>query len=83
MKRPLKHLLDYLILCFLMSVSVVLTLLFNGNRHFQIITIVNTSFFYFLWGVLHHRKEKTLEPKIITEYLVMAILGTVLVISLL
>lgn len=83
MKRPLKHLIDYLLLCLLMSGSVLLALLFNGHRSFQIITITSTSFLYFLWGVLHHRQEGTLKPKIVTEYLSLALLGTALVIGLL
>lgn len=83
MKRPLRHIFDYLILSILMSTAIVMILVFNGNRAYQTITIISTSLLYILWGVLHHHKEGTLYRKVILEYLLFAILGTVLVMGLL
>lgn len=83
MKRPLRHIFDYLVLSFLMSLAIVMILIFNGNRAFQMITIVCTSLLYVFWGILHHQKEGTLHPKITLEYILFASLGTVLVLGLL
>lgn len=83
MKKPLRHVFDYLILSFLMAGAVFLTLLFNGNRPFQMITIISTSLLYVIWGILHHQKEGTLHSKVVLEYLLYVVLGTTLVIGLL
>lgn len=83
MKRPLRHIFDYLILSLLMSFSIVLILLFNGNRTFQAITIISMSLLYIIWGFLHELKEGALHQKVILEYILYAILGSVLVLGLL
>lgn len=83
MKRPLRHLFDYLVLSLVMSVAIILILFFNGSRFFQMIIIVSTSVIYVLWGIGHHHKEGTLHQKVVLEYLLYAILGTALVLGLL
>lgn len=83
MKKPLRHIFDYLILIFLMATAVLLMLVYNGNRLYQIAIIITTSLLYILWGILHHQKEDSLHPKVVMEYLLYALLGTVLVLGLL
>ena len=83
MKRPLRHVFDYFILSLFMSFAIILILIFNGNRIFQMITIVSVSLLYVLWGALHHRQEGSLHRKVILEYVLYAILGSVLVLGLL
>lgn len=82
-KKPLRHIFDYLLLSFLMSLAVILILIFNGNRPFQGITIISASIIYVLWGISHHHREETLHPKVVLEYLLFGLLGTVLVMGLL
>ncbi len=83
MKRPIGKIIDYLTLCLVMSLSIVLILFFNGNRTYQVITIISTSLLYITWGVIHHTKEGTFHPKIGLEYALFALLGCVLVLGLL
>ncbi len=83
MRTSVDKIVDYFILSLLISLSIILTLVFSGNRPFQIITIVVTSLVYIAWGTAHHQREKTLYPQIILEYALFALLGTVLVIGLL
>ncbi len=83
MKKPLRHIFDYLILSFLMSIAVLLTLVFNGNRLYQTIIIISTSLLYIFWGLFHHQKEGSLHPQVIWEYFLYALLGSVLVLGLL
>jgi len=83
MKRPLRHIFDYLVLIFFMSLSVVLMLIFNGNRPFQYITVIGMSLIYVVWGIIHHQKEDSLHSKITMEYVLFGLLGTVLAIGLL
>jgi uncharacterized membrane protein YfcA len=83
MKKPLRSVLDYLILTLIISLAVILTLFFNGNRFYQQAIIIGLSLLYILWGTLHHLKEKNLHPKIILEYVLFATIGSVLVLGLL
>lgn len=83
MKKPIRHIVDYLILSFIVCAAIVFVLLFNGNRPYQIAVIISLSLLYVLWGILHHLKEGSLHPKIFWEYILFAILGTVLAVGLL
>lgn len=83
MKKPIRSLIDYLILTLIVSVAIILILYFNGNKNFQQMVIIGLSILYILWGIFHHSKEKTLHPKVVIEYSLFAILGTILVIGLL
>lgn len=82
MKRPIRFIVDYLVLSFFVSAAIVLTLIFNGNRVYQRSTIIALALIYIVWGALHHQKEGTLHPKVMLEYLLFGILGTILVIGL-
>lgn len=83
MKKPLKSILDYIILTLIVSIAIILILLFNGNKYFQQITIIGMSILYIVWGVLHHLKEKTLQTQVVLEYVLFALLGNLIVIGLL
>lgn len=83
MKKPIRSLIDYLILTIIVSVAVMLILFYNGNKNFQEYIIIGLSVLYVVWGTLHHAREKTLQAKIFLEYLLFAILGSVLVTGLL
>ncbi len=83
MKKPIRSLLDYLLLTILVSVAIVLTLYFNGNKPFQQVIVIGLSILYIVWGILHHLKEKTLQRQIILEYVLFGLLGSLIVIGLL
>jgi hypothetical protein len=83
MKKPLRSILDYLLLTFLVSVAIILTLYFNGNKNYQQIITIGLSLLYIVWGIIHHAREKTLQARIILEYVLFALLGSILVIGLL
>lgn len=83
MKRPIRHIVDYLILSFIVCAAIVFVLLFNGNRPYQIAVILSLSGLYLFWGILHHHKEGNLQTKIFWEYFLFAVLGSVLAIGLL
>jgi hypothetical protein len=83
MKKPLRSIVDYLILTVLISVAIVLTLYFNGNKNYQQAIIIGLSLLYIVWGVIHHEKENTLQTRVMLEYVLFALLGSILVIGLL
>ncbi len=83
MKKPIRTILDYLVLSLVISTAVVLILLFNGNRVFQQITVIGVSLIYIIWGIIHHLREHTFYPRIILEYVLFACLGSIIIIGLL
>ena len=83
MKKPLRIVLDYLFLTILVSVAIILTLYFNGNRFYQEIIIIGLSILYIVWGVIHHKKEKSFQARVMLEYVLFALLGCIIVIGLL
>lgn len=83
MKKPLRSIIDYLILTVIVSVAIVLILLFNGSKYIQQVVIIALSILYIVWGMVHHLKEKTFQARIILEYVLFALIGSILVIGLL
>lgn len=72
------HLLHYLVLIVILLLSVVLFFLNTGNAQNQFYIALITSFLYVGWGVLHHHLEGDFHPKIMVEYLLMALLALIL-----
>jgi hypothetical protein len=83
MKRPLRKIIDYLVLVLIVSSSIIFILLLSGNRMYQILTIVGMSIFYILWGIFHHIREGTYYPRVALEYIIYSLLGCALSIGLL
>ncbi|MBL7159644.1 hypothetical protein ISS85_04155, partial [Candidatus Microgenomates bacterium] len=55
---------------------------FDYNRSIQVWCVIAMSLAYFLWGMIHHYLEKNLYLKVVIEYFLIALLGAVLIISL-
>lgn len=83
MKKPLRHLLDYVLLISILSVILFLLIYFNGNPKIQKVLVILVGSFYLSWGYFHHKKEKTLDLTIVLEYLLYATLGSLLLFGLL
>jgi hypothetical protein len=83
MKKPLRSIFDYLLLTVLVSLAIILTLYFNGNKFYQEVIIVGLSILYIVWGIIHHKKEKSFQARVILEYVLFALLGCIIVIGLL
>lgn len=55
---------------------------FLGQPALRKLVVIITSLFYFSWGMVYHYQEKTLHPKIVIEYLLIAVLGAMLLMSI-
>jgi hypothetical protein len=67
-----KHLFDYLFL-FTASVFFIIVLsLLKGDSFSQFIVLMSYIILYFLWSIAHHIKLKTLNFKIVLEYILIA-----------
>jgi len=78
--KDIKH---YLALAAILSVGLGLFFLFNYNRGAQIGIVVILATLYVGWGAIHHSLKKEFHLRILVEYLLVAILASVLVIFLL
>lgn len=45
------------------------------DRSLQILIAFTTTFFYVLFGVVHHRANHTLKAKVVVEYILVGSLG--------
>jgi hypothetical protein len=82
MKKPLKHIFDYLLLCLILSLGLISLIYFNGNPVQQRFATAITAVAYVIWGIYHHKKEGSISQKVAFEYLIYGLLGSVLIIGL-
>lgn len=69
------HISHYLMLIFILSLGITGFFYFQGDPNRQFMVAVITSFLYFTWGIIHHQQEGDLHPKIVVEYLLIAVLA--------
>lgn len=55
----------------------------SSNRTFQIAAVIVTTFFYVLWGILHHLINHDLNVKIVIEYILIGVFGLTIIFFLL
>ena len=71
------HTVHYLIIIGILLLAAGLLLLWP-SKNLQLMVIIVTSLFYLFYGILHHRVEHDLTVKIVVEYVLVAVLVTVL-----
>ena len=82
MKRTTKeHLGHFVVLLVVLLAGAAGVVFFGGDKLTQRYLIVALAAGYFLWGVTHHLKEGDLHPRIVAEYLLIAILGGLIMMS--
>lgn len=72
---------DHLILGMILAVGVVLFFLFPPSQKRKII-ILFTSFSYILWGIWHSTRQDLLSVRVVLEYGLVAVLGAILLWSM-
>lgn len=72
----------FLILLLILITGASTVLLFGFNRQYQIASVLATSFAYILWGLLHHSYHKDLEVEVVLEYVLIALFGATILISI-
>lgn len=76
------HLSHYLALMVILNIGVLGFLFFSYNFTYKIIVLLFTSLAYILWGVVHHWMADDLHPRVILEYVVIALLANIMIIAL-
>lgn len=83
MAKKLKHhhIFHFILLMILLALggSTIIALRYHIRE--QILTTLGIGAFYVIWGIMHHDRENDLHPKIVAEYIAMALLGCVILIS--
>ena len=69
-----EHSIYYIVLITILSLSFLLAYS-SVDRSFQIGVIVATTFFYILWGMIHHLMSHDLHTKIVLEYILIGAFG--------
>jgi FtsH-binding integral membrane protein len=82
MKNFAKHLPHYLSLFIILLAGFVGLVLFSYDKKFQVSAALITAGAYVTWGIVHHTVHKDLYLETIIEYIAIAILGLVIIFSL-
>lgn len=72
------HFFQYFVLLIIIGLGAISFIISIGDKELQFKIILATSSFYVIWGIVHHFLEKTLYPKIVIEYIAVALLAIVI-----
>lgn len=78
----MKHFSHYFPLIIIFIVGVLGFYLFSYDKFFQIGVAVILAVSYVFWGIIHHTIHKDIYFSVILEYIAVAILGLIIVLSL-
>lgn len=81
--RLYKHSAYHISLVVILVLGFLLIFTSHSNRTFQIGVVITTTFFYVLWGILHHLMNHDLTIKIVIEYMLIGTLGLTIIMFLL
>lgn len=82
MKGVSHHLQHYLPLIGIFCVSIVGFIAFSYDKTFQEALVLAVAVSYVTWGIIHHHLHGDLHLSVIVEYIAVAVLGAVLLLSL-
>lgn len=82
MKAFAKDLPHYMLLFGILLAGFVGLILFSYDKNFQVAVAIATGVSYVAWGLIHHHIHKDLHFEVIIEYAAVALLGIVILFSL-
>lgn len=82
MKAFAKDLPHYLSLFGILLAGFAGLILFSYDKNFQMSVALSTAGAYVAWGIVHHTIHKDLYLETVVEYIAIAILGLVIIVSL-
>lgn len=82
MKHFLKHLSHYSVLFGILLAGFSGLILFSYDKAFQVATASALVMSYAAWGITHHYLDKELTFETVLEYIVVAVLGFVIIFTL-
>lgn len=82
-KKTARHIQHYFPLVGILVAGAFGFVYFSYDKTFQASIVIATAVGYFVWGMIHHHLHRDLHLSVVLEYLAIAILGIVIVFSLL
>lgn len=82
MHKASHYVKHYLPLVAVLKVAIIGFILFSYDQRFQIAIIISAAIGYVVWGISHHLIHKDLDFKVAMEYVFIALVGTIVVLSL-
>lgn len=82
MRAFAKDLPHYMLLFGILLAGFAGLILFSYDKNFQAAVAIATGVSYVTWGLIHHHIHRDLHFEVFMEYLAVAILGTVILFSL-
>jgi len=82
LKRISEHIIYYISLITILILSFLLAYS-SSDRNFQIGIVIAATFFYVLWGIIHHLMNHDLHAKIVVEYILIGVFGLTIIFFLL
>jgi len=82
MKHFSKHLPHYLTLIGILLIGLFGFVIFSHDRVFQVAIAIAIALSYVVWGIIHHFLHKDLYLIVLVEYMAVALLGLIIVLSL-
>jgi hypothetical protein len=82
MKEIAKQLPHYLSLAGILIAGIIGFVVFSYERAFQIAVAIGLALAYVAWGIIHHAIHRDLHLSVVIEYIVVASLGLVVILSL-
>jgi hypothetical protein len=77
-----KHFWHYFVYLLIFGGGLVLLLATKGNSSIQAMSIIMIAFLYFLWSMVHHYVHHQLQVRVVVEYILIVMLGTILTLFL-
>lgn len=80
MREDIVH---YLVLLVILDLAVAAFFLFSFNRTYQAAVVVSMGILYIVWGIAHHFLSEDFHLRAILEYILIALLANLVILSLL
>ena len=81
-KNIMKHYWHYLVYLLIFGGGLALLLATKGNSNLQAMSVLMIAFMYFFWAMVHHYVHHQLHVRVVVEYILIMMLGTVLLLFL-
>jgi hypothetical protein len=81
-KNIKKHFWHYMVYAIMFGAGLIMVLLSKGNASLQATFLIMVAFIYFLWAMVHHYVHHELHPRVVVEYMLIVVLGTILMLFL-
>ena len=78
-----EHIIHYLVLLVILDLAVAAFFLFSFNKTYQAAVVVSMGILYVAWGIIHHWLSEDFHLRAILEYVLIAILANLVILSLL